>query len=175
MTVVRGAGRMRVGAIQAPAAFADVGAMARINRDGLPVIAAEGEHRHERFDAMLECEGGDAICSSASDFAADSAAARDWTRWRRRSASPRTPQCFSTADSAGRFVALRRGARQCRQRRVPSLSRPSGGAAAGADAPRRRRRRSASTIRRDSDSGRSQQARNPAAAKSSRMRSSARS
>ena len=42
-----------VSAIQAPVASADVGAMARINREGLPVIAAEGEHRHERFEAML--------------------------------------------------------------------------------------------------------------------------
>jgi L-alanine-DL-glutamate epimerase-like enolase superfamily enzyme len=85
-----------VSAIQAPVAFADVGAMARINRDGLPVIAAEGEHHHERFDAMLRAKavtylqfclglcggfgGGARLDAMAAAFGIGT-----------------TPQCFSTA------------------------------------------------------------------------------
>ncbi len=85
-----------VSAIQAPVAFADVGAMARINREGLPVIAAEGEHRHERFDAMLRakavtylqfCLG---LCGGFGGGARLDAMAAAF-------GIATTPQCFSTA------------------------------------------------------------------------------
>jgi L-alanine-DL-glutamate epimerase-like enolase superfamily enzyme len=85
-----------VGAIQAPVPFADVGAMAHINRVGLPVIAAEGEHDHERFAAMLDanavmylqfCLG---LCGGFGGGAQLDAMAA-------ASGIGTTPQCFSTA------------------------------------------------------------------------------
>jgi len=85
-----------VGAIQAPVPFADLGAMARINRDGLPVVAAEGEHDHDRFVAMLNakavtwlqfCLG---LCGGFSGGAQLDAMSTAF-------GVATTPQCFSTA------------------------------------------------------------------------------
>ena len=146
--------------------------MARINRDGLPVIAAEGEHRHERFDAMLRakavtylqfCLG---LCGGFGGGARLDAMAAAF-------GIATTPQCFSTAilQAASLHFGAARG-------NVGSVEfhRFHDHLAALLPAPMRTcrpRPTFASTIRRDSDSGRSQPARNPAAAKSSCTRSSA--
>ncbi len=85
-----------VSAIQAPVPFTDIEAMARINRDCLPVIAAEGEHDHERFEALLRakavtylqfCLG---LCGGATGGARLDALAAAF-------GVATTPQCFSTA------------------------------------------------------------------------------
>jgi L-alanine-DL-glutamate epimerase-like enolase superfamily enzyme len=85
-----------VQAIQAPVAFDDVTAMARINRSGLPVIAAESEFQPERFEALLDagavswlqfCLG---LCGGFTGaLRLDTLAAVKRL--------PSTPQCFSTA------------------------------------------------------------------------------
>ena len=83
-------------AIQAPVAFDDLATMAQVNRHALPVIAAEGEHAHERFRAMLDaqavgclqfCLGLVGGFSGGARLAAVAAA----------HGVPSTPQCFSTA------------------------------------------------------------------------------
>lgn len=85
-----------VGAIQAPVPFADIDAMAQVNRESLPVIAAEGEYRHEQFAAMLDakavtylqfCLG---LCGGFSGGAQLNAMATSF-------GVATTPQCFSTA------------------------------------------------------------------------------
>jgi L-alanine-DL-glutamate epimerase-like enolase superfamily enzyme len=85
-----------VRAIQAPVAFDDVAGMARINRYGLPVIAAETEFRPARFEALLQagavgwlqfCLG---LCGGFSGaMRLDAMAAARHV--------PSSPQCFSTA------------------------------------------------------------------------------
>jgi L-alanine-DL-glutamate epimerase-like enolase superfamily enzyme len=85
-----------VGAIQAPVPFADIDGMAQVNRDGLPVIAAEGEHRHAQFAAMLDAKAVSylqfclGLCGGFSVGARLDAMAS-------ASGIPTTPQCFSTA------------------------------------------------------------------------------
>jgi len=85
-----------VRAIQAPVAFDDVAGMARINRYGLPVIAAETEFRPARFEALLEagavswlqfCLGLCGGLTGAMRLDAMAAARH----------IPSSPQCFSTA------------------------------------------------------------------------------
>jgi len=84
-----------VAAIQAPVPASDIDTMALVNRT-LPVIAAEGEHTHARFAALLDanavtylqfCLG---LCGGAAGGSRLDALAHD-----RGIAS--TPQCFSTA------------------------------------------------------------------------------
>src|SRR5436309_1648958 len=84
-----------VRAIQAPVAFDDVTGMARINRYGLPVIAAETEFRPARFEALLQagavgwlqyCLGLCGGLTGATRLDAMAAARH----------IPSSPQCFST-------------------------------------------------------------------------------
>ena len=88
--------RLDVAAIQAPLAFDEVDAMARINQSLMPVIATEAEHRENAFRALLDadavaylqyCLG---LCGGFTGAARlDDAASRHRVRT--------TPQCFSTA------------------------------------------------------------------------------
>ena len=87
---------LNVSAIQAPVAFDDVAGMARINRSGLPVIAAESEFRLERFEELLDADavGWLQFCLGlCGGFTGAMRLAAMATARQIRS----TPQCFSTA------------------------------------------------------------------------------
>jgi L-alanine-DL-glutamate epimerase-like enolase superfamily enzyme len=97
-------------AIQAPLPFDDLAGMARLNRDAMPVVAAESEFRHEVFADLLEQRAVShlqfclPLCGGFSGACAldDRAAALGIST---------TPQCFSTSIAQAatlHFAAARR-------------------------------------------------------------------
>lgn len=83
-------------AIQAPVAVDDLESMARINRHALPVIAAEGEHAHERFLAMLDAQAVGCLQFCLGLVGGFGGGAR-LAAMAAAHGVPSTPQCFSTA------------------------------------------------------------------------------
>ncbi|MEC5407601.1 mandelate racemase/muconate lactonizing enzyme family protein [Paraburkholderia sp. MPAMCS5] len=83
-------------AIQSPVAFDDVELMQRINREFLPVIAAEAEYRHDEFQRLVNAKAIShmqfclPLCGGVSGALALEEMAS-------RAGVPSTPQCFSTA------------------------------------------------------------------------------
>jgi L-alanine-DL-glutamate epimerase-like enolase superfamily enzyme len=83
-------------AIQAPVGFDDLDTMALIQREALPVIAGESEHRYENFGALLKSRavGGLQFCLG---LCGGYTGAARLTAMAAAQGAPSTPQCNSTA------------------------------------------------------------------------------
>jgi L-alanine-DL-glutamate epimerase-like enolase superfamily enzyme len=85
-----------VSAIQAPLPFSDISGMAALNKDHMPVVAAEAEHDHRRFSELVSSHAVGhlqfclPLCGGISGGVALDAMAKT-------AGITSTPQCFSTS------------------------------------------------------------------------------